>query len=144
MMNEEKNEANNEAGKTLKYTYDSNIVSDLHKEAFGFRPSQDFWVEWNEAQPDERQYIWDHLLTASEYARDIEEQKQKNAIELFEKRVENLLHAGTAGAQDRAGAIRLLMYAAYAENDTEYFEFTQGLPFRYVARTLEALENNGE
>ena len=138
MMNEEKNEANNGAEKPMRYTYDSSIVSDLHKEAFGFRPSQDFWVEWNEAQPDERQYIWDHLLTASEHALDIQQQEEKEAIAFFEKRVENLVCV----SKDRADAIRLLMQACGADGDTEYFEFTQGLPFRYVARTLEALESN--
>ena len=50
------------------YTYDSNIVSDLHKEAFGFRPSQGFMECWRTMRPHEKQEEWDSLITTMEEA----------------------------------------------------------------------------
>ena len=119
----------------MRYTYDSSIVSDLHKEATGVRPAPDFWAEWNQATADERQYIWDNLLTAAEHAQDLQEQEEQEAIRYFEMRVENLLHAGT----DRASTIQLMMEAAGAQGDLEYFEFTQGLPFGYLTKTTKEI-----
>jgi len=30
-----------------QYTFDADIVSDLHKDAYGFRPREGFWNHWN-------------------------------------------------------------------------------------------------
>lgn len=49
-------------------------VSDLHKDAFGFRPDETFWAEWNKASSEERLYIWDQILTALQYSQDIQEE----------------------------------------------------------------------
>ena len=54
--------------------YDQNLVSDLHKEAYGFRPSEAFWLRWKQASEATRQEIWDDLLVQLE--RELE-----NAIE---------------------------------------------------------------
>ena len=44
------------------YTYDEAIVSDLHKDAYGFRPREGFWNHWNLSTHDEKQEMWDGLL----------------------------------------------------------------------------------
>ena len=74
-------------------------------------------------------------MTAAEHAQDLQEQEEQEAIRYFEMRVENLLHAGT----DRASTIQLMMEAAGAEGDLEYFEFTQGLPFGYLTKTTKEI-----
>ena len=43
------------------YTFDDNIVSDLHKDARGFRPSEYFWEEWTQMPDQIKQKIWDAL-----------------------------------------------------------------------------------
>ena len=48
------------------YTFDSNTASDLHKEAYGFRPSVDWSSRWKLANNDTKQAIWDDLLVAAE------------------------------------------------------------------------------
>jgi hypothetical protein len=52
----------------MPYTYDDMSVSDLHKDAFGFRPSETFWQEWELSNPDARQQIWDDLIRALQWA----------------------------------------------------------------------------
>lgn len=52
----------------MRYTYDDMAVSDLHKDAFGFRPSETFWQEWALSNPDARQQIWDDLIRALQWA----------------------------------------------------------------------------
>jgi len=46
----------------MAYTFDSNIVSDLHKDAHGFRPTEYFWEEWDQCGDDNRQAMWDSLI----------------------------------------------------------------------------------
>jgi hypothetical protein len=40
-----------------EFTFDASIVSDLHKEAHGCRPSSFWWQCWNEATEEERQAL---------------------------------------------------------------------------------------
>lgn len=44
------------------YTFDEDSVSDLHKEAFGFRPNACFWREWELLDDRGKQELWDQLL----------------------------------------------------------------------------------
>ena len=46
----------------MTYTFDADIVSDLHKDAFGRRPSEGFWDRWNSGDDDQKQEMWDDLL----------------------------------------------------------------------------------
>ena len=46
----------------MNYTFDELSVSDLHKDAYGFRPSESFWQEWTLANDDEKQYLWDSMI----------------------------------------------------------------------------------
>ena len=48
----------------MSYTYEDNIISDLHKDAYGFRPSQRFFDDWAEYTPAEKQECWDLLIDA--------------------------------------------------------------------------------
>lgn len=44
------------------YTFDEQIVSDLHKDARGYRPTEYFWEEWSQCGDDTRQAMWDNLI----------------------------------------------------------------------------------
>lgn len=52
----------------MKFTYDESYLSDLHKEARGYRPREGFWAVWNEALPAGKQLIWDNLCADAERA----------------------------------------------------------------------------
>ena len=58
------------------YTFDENIVSDLHKDAYGFRPAGSWWMMWEEASDLRRQEIWDNLVDDLNHSMDQEKQAQ--------------------------------------------------------------------
>ena len=116
---------------TVTYTYDEAIVSDLHKEAFGFRPSEGFWVNWNCASDDAKQTIWDALLLAQDSRVNDQKAAYEDAKSEYEVRLAEYI---SIGAKDRATAIRWLVQSLeLTETDkwygAEYICYTLGLPY---------------
>ena len=112
------------------YTYDEAIVSDLYKDAYGFRPREGFWNHWNLSTHDEKQEMWDGLLRAVELAIESEKQEQAMNIANFEQRVlETIRH----GAGDRATAIRWILDGEDLLNETDknFVRYMFGLPYNY-------------
>jgi len=66
------------------FTYSDDIISDLHKDAYGFRPSQRFFDDWAEYTPAEKQECWDMLC--EEMDRSMNEQAAAEAAALVEFR----------------------------------------------------------
>lgn len=50
----------------MKYTYNEHDLSDLHKDAIGFRPTQYFWDCWMKLDDDAKQREWDLLISMLE------------------------------------------------------------------------------
>ena len=100
------------------------IYSDMHKDAYGFRPRNDvsawtladFEAEFDRMQKD----------IQSDLAR--EQQEQAEAVAKFEQHVVNTM---CMGARDRETALRWIMDASPAAGDWEYFCFLNGLPYGY-------------
>ena len=100
-----------------KYTFCENTISDLHKDAWGHRPSQGFWVRWNCATDDAKQKIWDDLIDDM-VANDQAEAKAKkeNASKLFLRIKETC----KLGASNYRTAIRWILDADNIEHDFAY------------------------
>jgi hypothetical protein len=56
---------------TITYTYSTELWSDLHKDARGYRPSAQDYHLWLNYSPEEKQIVWDILL--AELKRSIED-----------------------------------------------------------------------
>ena len=114
------------------YTYDENIVSDLHKEARGFRPSPNFYETWKFASDDDRQAIWDNLCREAEAAAIAENERQQANIVWFETMISK---NKSLGAADRATAIRWIVDSLdLTETDmkncgADYICYLLGLPY---------------
>ena len=114
------------------YTFDEQIVSDLHKDARGYRPTVYFWEEWNNSNDFDRQAIWDGLLRelAAENAR---QQDAYNRAEIdFHQRVQGTM---VAGAEDELTAIRWILEAEQFTNSdlaygSDYVAWHFGLPYK--------------
>ena len=113
------------------YTYDENIVSDLHKDAYGVRPGEYFWADWDARDDDGKQRIWDNLLDDLDRALENEREYQQEAIADLENRIRFLMSA-VAGCQ-REDAIRYLHDAYNTHGDVEYLEFHLGVPYGYLS-----------
>lgn len=90
--------------------YDEAILSDLHKDARGFRPREFFWNRWNEMTVEEKNAEW--LMLCNEVDQSIEEDRAREAAALasYEASITNLMEAG---ASDRATAIEWLVESLY-------------------------------
>ena len=113
-----------------EFTFDENTVSDLHKDAFGFRPSGGFWEMWAQATDAEKQAEWDSLLVSLERSILRDKEEEQYALKMFNQLVDNTI---ASGAKGREQAIKWLMDAdeMYA-NDVGYFEWSHGIPYGTV------------
>lgn len=102
----------------MAYTFDERIVSDLHKEARGFRPSVYWWDQWNMCSDNQKQEMWDSLC--EEHAGEIEREKrlQKEAYFTLMDRIDETL---ALGAGDVITALKWIMEAEeFDEFDLQY------------------------
>ena len=107
------------------YTFDENLISDLHKDAYGFRPTQSFWASFAAFNPEQKQALWDSMLADLERSIKNEQDEYKSNIERFEKRIDNLMHDGTTRQ-------RMAQWLINYSKDIEGCEYELGLPFGYL------------
>lgn len=116
------------------YTFDENLVSDLHKDAHGFRPSTWFWEEWSRADDAGKQVIWDNLLFELDQTMAEERRREEIAVGDFERGVRQNL---ALGAGDRATAIRWMLDGVLQDHDLwyggEYACYLFNLPYTFRA-----------
>lgn len=117
------------------YTFDGNIVSDLHKDAYGFRPEPTFWSNWNAASDADKQHIWDRLLQELEFTMDQQAQEEIAAINAFELEIVNALEVG---ARSREDAVRWIVQSLDLDDiDLMYggsaICYRKGLPYKMAA-----------
>ena len=104
-----------------KYTFCENTISDLHKDAWGYRPSQGFWVRWEASNDDAKQGIWNDLIDDM-VKNDAEEAKIKaENVSNLAKRIKETCKLG---ARNYRTAIRWILEADELEHD-KYYEGDQ-------------------
>ena len=86
----------------MTYTYAEELFSDLHKDAYGFRPRGH---EFYDATPEHKQEIWDYLCKVVEESIAEEREQTAQALREFEQEVQNAIELG---AGDRETALRWL------------------------------------
>ena len=113
------------------YTFDESIVSDLHKDAWGFRPTSGWWDCWNFQDDEGKQAAWNTLLDDLEQSNTRERAEQDAAVKRFDDRIELLMNMG---ASNRETAIRWIIDSLeLTESDkmygSDYICFLMGLPY---------------
>jgi len=101
----------------MTYTFDENIVSDLHKEAYGFRPREGWWNMWTAFNADQKQGTWDSLIADLDDAIEQQEQQEAQALVNFRKLLKTTMATCNV---DWKNALRILM-----EADTEFTKDSQ-------------------
>ena len=89
------------------FTYDEQTLSDLHKDARGFRPRSQFCEKWEAALPEEKQEIWDTLCLELEENMAAEALKAEHAAETLKAEIEGAIMglASTGGETSRRQAL---------------------------------------
>ena len=102
----------------MSYTFDETIVSDLHKDARGFRPGPYFWEEWTQCGDDTRQAIWDALNQELSETMDRERQAEARAALALTERLEQMYELG---ATSEVQALQWIMEAEeFDDHDLRY------------------------
>ena len=118
----------------MKYTFDEDIVSDLYKDAYGLRPREEFWFDWDYATPDQKQKIWDNLTEIAQDEAQRERQAQLAAEAAFEQHVERTVRL-VAGST-REDAIRYMHDSFNTNGSTEYLEYCLGVRYGYLSGSV--------
>jgi hypothetical protein len=117
------------------YTFDENIVSDLHKEVYGVRPSSLWFQCWNEATDEEKQSEWDDLLESLAQTMDRQAEEEIQALNAFELEIASALDVG---ARSREDAIRWIVQSLDLDNTDLMYGgsaicYRKGLPYKMAA-----------
>lgn len=115
------------------FTFDENVVSDLYKDSYGFRPSEYFYTAWDAKSDEEKQSTWDDLIKSMNDRADFEADLEKRAIEDFEKLITKTIDLG---ADDRSTACRWIMDGSEANGDWEYLCFLHGIPYGFFKNII--------
>ena len=100
-----------------KYTYSDDLISDLHKDAWGHRPSQSFFLRWEESSKDEKEAIWNNLIDDM-VKNDAEEARLKaENASILAKRIKETCKLG---AKNYRTAIKWILEADELEEDWLY------------------------
>jgi len=121
------------------YTFDETIVSDLHKDAYGYRPSSGWWAEWKSFTPDEKQKGWDRMCEVLEENEEIERRRAARSYDLWDRHISRI--AAEQGIS-LADAIRWDMQAENAEGDVGYYCYNWGLSYSTEDEILEILKGS--
>ena len=114
------------------YDFDDNIFSDLHKDAYGFRPRGH---EYYEATPERKQEIWVRVSDDLEASQEEESRREQEAVAEFKAQITRVIEAG---AGNRITALRWMTSTEtfYLEQDVEHWVFNQGILFTDYGREL--------
>ena len=119
-----------------QYTFDENILSDLYKDIFGTRPGEFFWSEWDAADNDRKQAMWDAMV--DELGREIErEQQEQLAVERHLERIVIPNIQSYLSGCSREDAIRHLHETYDTHGDVEYLEFNLGVRYGYLSGSVK-------
>ncbi len=120
----------------MMYTFDEQTLSDLHKDARGFRPrSESFWNVWKEASDAGKQSIWDGLIDELTTSMEEEKKCEERAVVTFLAELKIFIDAG---AKDRETALRWMASdeTFYSTQCVEGWVFNLGILFTDYGRNL--------
>jgi hypothetical protein len=102
----------------MTYTFDENIVSDLHKDARGYRPTQAFWNAWNFQNDEGKQTAWNVLLDELNETMKRERHSENMAMIAMHQRIQGTM---LLGAKDEVQALKWIMEAdEFDDHDLRY------------------------
>jgi hypothetical protein len=123
------------------FTYSEELYSDLHKDAYGFRPRGESYANWFKMTPEQKQRDWDYMCDLVQ-----ESELQRIALEaqaLAEWRTDIARIMGTLNWSKKR-AIRhdmesLEIDCSRGSYDVGFYCYKRGLAYgmqRYICRTL--------
>lgn len=124
------------------YAFDETIVSDLHKDARGTRPSSYWWEDWRLSSDEWKQTIWDNLCNELDAELLREKISKARAAGEMTKQIRKMYELG---AEDEVQALTWIMEAEkFDESDlrygADYFCYHFGLDYTEGKETFRIQE----
>lgn len=120
----------------MAYTYDDLLISDLHKDVYGYRP-RDYLVIWRAMSPAMKQKEWDRLCAELE---ENEKREQARALLSYEQWDNHIKSLMTDNNIARGTAIRWDMAAMDCGDDVGFYCFKWGLAFSTEDEILDVMK----
>lgn len=126
-----------DTGGKMENTYSDQLISDLHKEAYGYRPRLYFWESWAAMTPDEKQAEWDRLLDLMAERDQEDQERRSRAIYAAELELAGIMYSVPGSTRDDALRILAETHGCYSYvYGTGYVDlgelcYTLGLPYGY-------------
>ena len=96
----------------MTFTYSADLISDLHKDAYGYRPRGRFFDDWAAATEAEKQEMWDIMNATLEANAKAERAQELKDVAQMEADIGAYM---AFGARDRKDALRWM-----TQNETFY------------------------
>jgi len=110
----------------MAFTFANELISDLHKDAYGFRPSQRFFDDWKSYSDEEKQEVWDALIHTMEYNQKEEARHEADNLNKFRETVRKVMNTCGVAWND---AIDYLWDAEDDTTDFDYFLWNYGIGY---------------
>lgn len=120
----------------MSWTFDESIVSDLHKDARGFRPGQGWWAAWKAMDDAAKQAEWDGLVQEMDAEIKLERTRQAQAEIRWTEHINQLM---AANGISWGTALRWDMEAMDADGDVAYYCYRWDISYRNEAAITAAL-----
>lgn len=119
--------------------FEDSLVSDLYKDAHGFRPGTTFICHWDDSSEEERQRIWDNLVEICRENERRDDMLRDRAINDLDRLLDN-------ARQNGESELRVLEELADKHNcfyretiDVDGLEYYLGLPCGHLQKKINAL-----
>jgi len=124
----------------MTFTYDESIVSDLHKDAYGYRPREDFWSRWSTMNPEQKQEEWEFLLKTMDEAIELEHRAQEKNHGNWLNHINSIIKLTN---RTRAEAIELDMEVMDVQGDVGYYCYKWDMSYS-VEDEIDNILNDSE
>tara|TARA_R110000868_G_scaffold201693_1_gene449191 strand:+ start:496 stop:876 length:381 start_codon:yes stop_codon:yes gene_type:complete len=113
----------------MTYTYSDELISDLHKDAHGKRPSLAFWDAWTFDSDKGKQATWDYLVMIMNESVSHTDDAEAQNLRLFKDKLQNIMADRGCGWKE---AIRRCLLINDMVNDIEHFLWQEGISFAKI------------
>lgn len=114
-------------------TFDRDILSDLHKDAYGYRPGAAYFQDWACWTNEERQVDWDRMVQMVADNEKWRGESESAALLRWNQHIDT--QRDSLGIS-RATALRWDMQAMEAEGDPGYYCYLWGLSYDMAAEIM--------
>ena len=112
----------------MEYTYSDELMSDLHKDAYGSRPGISYRLYWQTLSADEKQAEWEMMIRAMQAEQEAQREYELESIAEYEMQIARNLDMGAGTRED---AIRWILDSMELSpyDDAGYVCYKLGLPY---------------